>query len=205
MARHPIRLRVSDDLRRSRLTVFFRLLLALPHLVWVTLWSIPAVLAAIASWFVTLFTGRSPLGLHNFLAAFVRYTTHVYAYTWLVADPFPGFLGRPGYPIDVEIDPPEPQNRWVTGFRLVLAIPAFVLTAVLQQVAQVIAFFAWFVALALGRIPAGMRDFSAFCLHYSAQTHGYASLLTDRYPALSMKTDEPVEAAEAQSTDLRSY
>jgi hypothetical protein len=33
VSEHPIRLVVSDDLRRSRLTVFFRALLALPHMV----------------------------------------------------------------------------------------------------------------------------------------------------------------------------
>jgi hypothetical protein len=35
---HPIHLLLSDDLKRSRLTVFFRLLLALPHMVWLSLW-----------------------------------------------------------------------------------------------------------------------------------------------------------------------
>ena len=39
---HPIGLIVTDDLHRSRLTVFFRLLLALPHLIWVSLWGIVA-------------------------------------------------------------------------------------------------------------------------------------------------------------------
>ena len=40
---HPVRL-VGDahDLRRSRLTVFFRLPLVIPHLVWLALWSIVA-------------------------------------------------------------------------------------------------------------------------------------------------------------------
>ena len=34
---HPIALEVADDGSRSRLTVFFRLLLAFPHLVWLGL------------------------------------------------------------------------------------------------------------------------------------------------------------------------
>lgn len=34
-----MRLTVTDDLRRSRLTVFFRLLLAIPHFIWWTLWA----------------------------------------------------------------------------------------------------------------------------------------------------------------------
>ena len=50
------------------------------------------------------------------------------AYLTLAADPYPGFTGRPGsYPIEVEIPEPGPQNRWVTGFRLLLAFPALLL------------------------------------------------------------------------------
>ena len=41
-AHHPIRLVVTDDLQRNRLTSFFRLILAIPHIVWLALWSIVA-------------------------------------------------------------------------------------------------------------------------------------------------------------------
>ena len=75
--RHPIRLVVTDDLQRNRLTVFFRLILAIPHLIWVALWGIVAVLAALANWFATLVKGESPEGLHDFLATYLRYQTHV--------------------------------------------------------------------------------------------------------------------------------
>jgi hypothetical protein len=182
---HPVRLVVTDDLRRNRLTVFFRIILAIPHLIWLTLWSIAAVFAGIANWAVTLIKGVSPAGLHNFLAAYVRYSTQVTAYLYLVADPFPSFSGRSGYPIDVEIDPPEPQNRWKTGFRIILVIPAAILNQVLQYVVQIIGFLGWFVCLALGRMPQGMRDLSAYCLRFQAQTYAYSAVLTDRYPSLS--------------------
>ncbi|HEV3228587.1 MAG TPA: DUF4389 domain-containing protein, partial [Solirubrobacteraceae bacterium] len=62
MNQHPIRLIVTDDLRRSRLTVFFRLLLAIPHFIWLALWTVAALVAAVANWFATLFSGRSPGG-----------------------------------------------------------------------------------------------------------------------------------------------
>jgi len=44
---------------------------------------------------------------------------------------------------------------------------------------------AWFIALALGRVPKGMRDLMAYCLRYNAQTYAYLLLLTDRYPTLA--------------------
>jgi uncharacterized membrane protein (DUF485 family) len=183
---HPVRLVVTDDLRRNRLTVFFRLILAIPHLVWYALWSVVAAFAILANWVATLINGSSPEGLHKFLAAWVRYSTHLTAYLYLVADPFPGFRGRLGtYPVDLEIDGPEAQNRWKTGFRFILAIPALILMSVLQYVIQIIGFLGWFVCLALGRMPQGMRDLSAYCLRFQAQTYAYAAVLTDRYPSLS--------------------
>ena len=194
MNEKPIRLTVSDDLRRSRLTVFFRLLLAIPHLVWLSLWSLAAFFAGLANWVATLLLGRPPEPLHRFLARFVRYVTHVYAYVNLGADPFPGFVGKPGYPIDLEIDPPVRQNRWSVAFRLVLAVPALLLFSVLVfsystyeevggiSLLGVAALLGWFAALARARMPRGLRDLIAYTISYAAQLWGYLLLLTDRYP-----------------------
>ena len=68
-ATHPIGLVVTDDLERSRLTVFFRLLLVIPHLIWLEIWGIAACVVVVISWFAALFTGRVPEGLHSFNAS----------------------------------------------------------------------------------------------------------------------------------------
>jgi hypothetical protein len=186
-AQHPIRLVVNDDLQRNRLTVFFRLILAIPHLLWATLWGVIAVLAAIVNWFATLFTGRSPEGLHTFLATYLRYATHVRAYVLLVADPFPGFTGRLGtYPIDLELDPPEPQNRLTVLFRIILAIPALLLTNILSNLSQLLAVFSWFIALVMGRVPEGLRNFAALALRIETQTFAYLLAVTGRYPSFNV-------------------
>lgn len=184
---HPIRLVVNDDLERTRLTVFFRLILAIPLLLWAVLWAVIAVLAYIVNWFATLFTGQSPEGLHNFLATFLRYTTHVRAYTLLVADPYPPFTGREGtYPIDLEVDPPQRQNRWTVFFRGILALPALLLSNILSQVNQLLAVFSWFIALVTGRVPEGLRNFAALAIRIETQTYAYALLLTGRYPSFNV-------------------
>ena len=177
---------VDDDLRRSRLTVFFRLLLVIPHFLWLYLWGLAFFAVLVFKWLAMLFAGRSERDVQSFAGRWVRYLVHVYAYLLLAADPWPRFSGRAGtYPIDLEIDPPEPQRRLVTLFRVVLVIPAYVFAAVLGTVAQVIAFAGWFVCLALGRMPKGMRDLIAYCLRYQAQTYAYLFLLTSRYPSLA--------------------
>jgi hypothetical protein len=188
--RHPIHLVVEDDLRRNRLTVFFRVLLAIPHVIWLLLWGVVAVLALLANWVATLVKGQSPDGLHNFLGTYLRYQTHVYAYLFLIADPYPGFGGAPGYPIDLEIAPPEPQNRWTVFFRIVLAIPAYIVSSIMSYLNRALAIFSWFVALIMGRVPEGLRNFAAFALRYEQQTTGYAYLLTQRYPSFNVSVTE---------------
>jgi hypothetical protein len=180
---HPVRVVVDDDLTRPRLTVLFRLFLAIPHFVWLFLWSIAVFFVAIVAWFAALIRGRLPDALHRFLAAYVRYATHVFAFVYLIGRRFPGFTGRAGsYGIDLEIEPPAPQSRWKTLFRLFLAIPAFILASALGGVALVIGVLAWWYALVTGRMPEGMRNLGAACLRYAAQTYAYFFLLTSRYP-----------------------
>lgn len=206
---HPVRLVVRDDLRRSRLTVFFRLLLALPHLVWVTLFGTAAFVLAFVMWLAVLFERRAPTALHDFLAGFTRYTVHLTAYLCLAADPYPGFTGGKPYPVDVEIDPPAVQGRWGAGFRLVLAIPAFVVSSALGGsmaigsayggalaggfggLTVVVGFLGWFAALVRGRMPRGMRDAAVYAIGYGAQTTAYALMLTARYPDSTPGQVEP--------------
>lgn len=181
---HPIGLIVTDDLKRNRLTVFFRLLLAIPQGIWLAIWGIAVYIAVILAWFAALFLGRVPEGLHAFIARYLRALTHLTAYSFLLADPWPPFLGEPGYPIDVRIDPAAHQNRLTVFFRSILAIPAFILTYVFRIVNQVVALLGWFYALALGRMNQGMRDISLWLLRYEVQTYAYVMLLTGRYPSL---------------------
>ena len=184
---HPVRLTTAeDDMTRNRLTVFFRILLVIPHYVWLTLWGIAAVLVAIVAWFAALFTTQVPEGLHNFLARYVRYYTHVIAYLVLAGNPFPGFAGAPGsYPIDVEIDGRAPQDRWKTGFRIFLAIPALMVSGGLSGAMFVAAFLGWFAALFTARMPRNLRQAQVLALRYSAQLSAYGLLVTDRYPFAS--------------------
>jgi Domain of unknown function (DUF4389) len=202
VAEHPVRLTVTDDLRRSRLTIFFRLLLAIPHLIWWWLWSIAAVVAAIVNWIATLVAGRSPDALHRFLSAYVRYSTHFFSYLTLAANPYPGFVGDRGYPVDVDVGEREPQRRWVTALRIFLLIPALLLATAFEGsglpfwyreeeqgsfawsggTLLTVAFLGWFACLVLGRMPNGFRDLQAYGLRFMAQLAAYGLVLTDRFP-----------------------
>jgi hypothetical protein len=182
---HPISLSVTDDLSRNRLTVAFRWLLVIPHLIWLSLWGIAVYFAVIISWFATLFAGTTPQGLHDFIAQWLRYSTHVNGYLYFLANPYPGFLGDREYDADLSIAPPAHQNRWVTGFRLILAIPALIVVYFIGILLFFLWIVAWVVGIVMGATPLGLRDLIAWIIRFSQQTNGYLMLLTDRYPSFS--------------------
>jgi len=181
---HTVRLIDHDDLKRSRLTVLVRAFLVLPHLIWLTLYASVALFVALANWIVTLIKGRSPQRMHRWLVRYLRYTVYVYSYLYVLANPYPPFHGdQRSYTIDLQVEGPDDQRRLVTAFRLVLVIPAFVLSWVLSQVLQVIALLAWVIAIFLGRIPRGMEQLGLYCLRYQTQVYAYLLVVTDRYPS----------------------
>jgi hypothetical protein len=187
---HPIQLVVTDDLKRNRLTVFFRILLAIPHFIVLYVWGIVAEIVVFISWFAALITGKVPDGLHNFLASYLRYSAHVNAYMSILADPYPPFSGSAPYPVDLEIAPSEPQSRVTVFFRIIIAIPALIVMYALNILHFVIVFLGWWASLFLGRMPKGLRDTGAWTLRVTLQTQAYLMLLTGQYPQFG-PTPEP--------------
>jgi hypothetical protein len=159
------------------------LLFAFPHIVWLVLWTVLALLAGIVNWLFTLFAGHPWTPLVRFLSAYIRYGTHVAAFLYVVANPFPGFVGAAGsYPVDVDIPTPGRQNRWITGFKIVLAIPAMFLNSAIGWLVFLGSILIWFYSLVLGRAPRGLQRTGAYAIGYGAQLNCYIYALTDRYP-----------------------
>ena len=92
---------------------------------------VAAFVAGFVNWLAVLVQAEVPDSLHDFVASYIRYSTQVGAYVFLAANPYPWFRVQDDYPVDVEIDPPVRQGRWGGFFRLLLAIPALLLAAVL--------------------------------------------------------------------------
>jgi len=185
---HPISVSVAENLERTRVTVLFRPILAIPHFLWLVLWGLAVAFVVFISWFAALFTGSIPGGMHDFIARYVQYTAQVYGYVTFLADPYPGFLGDAPYPVQAHIAPAAPQNRWITGFRLVVAIPALILAQALQDLWFVITLFSWVMILVTGSQPVGLRNIGAWILRFQIQAAGYLGLLTDRYPEFDIET-----------------
>lgn len=89
---YPVSLTLPrPDEPRDRLTIFFRLLLALPHIV--ILWVLGVAWAAttIIAWFAILFTGSYPRTLYEFALDVFRWSTRVEVYLLLLRDEYPPF------------------------------------------------------------------------------------------------------------------
>jgi hypothetical protein len=182
---YPVTLDVDYIDRRSRLTTFFRLLLAIPLFIVGYIYIIGLGLVTIAAWFVLLFTGRWPLGMYNFSAGVLRFTARLNAYTFLAADPYPPFGLAPddAYPARLHVDQPLPKySRLKVFFRVIYIIPAYIVSYVLSILALLAAVASWFVIVITGRQPPGLQNAIVFCLTYTLRTYALMYLLTETYP-----------------------
>ena len=181
---------------RNRLTTFFRLILAIPLVIWLFVYGIVAELAIVVAWFAIVITGSYPRGLYDFVAAFTRFATRTLAYTYLLCDPYPAFGGAddPAYPVRMEFEPLDHYDRLKTLFRIILAIPILILRYVMGLLLEVGAFAAWFVILFTGKMPRGLFDLMVLANSYTARSDSYLYLLTETYPPFQ---DEQTRAAGA--------
>jgi hypothetical protein len=76
---------------RNRLTVAFRLILAIPHLIVLALLGIAGCVVVLIAFFAVLFTGRWPTGLRDFVIGVFRWSIRVQAYLALLTDEYPPF------------------------------------------------------------------------------------------------------------------
>jgi Domain of unknown function (DUF4389) len=174
---------VPGPMRQRRLTVLFRWLLLIPQFIVLWLLGIVTFFAAIAAWFAALVLGRLPRWAADYLSGYVTYSTRVSASLYLLTDRYPPFsFAAPGHPVQVELHPGGPLNRLAVFFRLILAIPAIVVAAVVASGWNVLCFFIWLVVLILGRMPEPLFEATAAIVRYSMRLAAYFLMVTPAYP-----------------------
>ncbi|HEX2392876.1 MAG TPA: DUF4389 domain-containing protein [Solirubrobacterales bacterium] len=93
------------------------------------------------------------------------------------------------YPISYEADfNPEP-NRWTTFFRLILAIPWFVVALFWGLLFVFTHFIAWIAIVILGRYPQWLYDFNSGVVRFGLRTGSWLYLLTDAWPPFGLSDD----------------
>lgn len=193
----------------DRFTTFFRLIWIIPIMI---IWSL---ISAVSSWTVVAETGetitrssggiagglfaatllmivfreRYPRWWFDFAQEFERFGARVGAYLFLLTDRYPSTVDAQA--VHLEFDYPEVAqdlNRWLPLVKWLLAIPHYIVLAVLFLGGIVVSIIAWFAILFTGRYPRGLFDYIVGVGRWGFRVNAYAFLLiTDEYPPFSLR------------------
>jgi hypothetical protein len=207
---YPVSVTVEPVLTgRNRLTVAFRLILAIPHLLLVGgiglgfavhsgrndgvslfggetgLLGFVAYLLAIISWFTIVFTAQHITGIRQFTMFYLRWRVRSLAYLMLLQDAYPPFGDAP-YPAALVItEETGPRNRLTVALRILLLIPHFIVLGLLSIAWWITAVIAWLIILFSGAYPPGLYEFGEGVLRWYIRVEAYLLLLVDTYPPFS--------------------
>ncbi|WP_162891375.1 DUF4389 domain-containing protein [Aeromicrobium sp. A1-2] len=177
----------------ARWRVIGNIILAIPHLIVLSVLQFVAEILGFVAWILGVFTGRVPEGILGFIALYLRYNTRVTTYLLFLKEDYPPFsfdmtLADPGDDPRVRVDfapAIENRNRLTIFFRLFLAIPQFIVLGLISMVLGLVVVIGWFAVLITGRWPSGLRNFVIGMTRWSLRVNSYLYLLTDDYPPFS--------------------
>lgn len=181
----PIQVTIGGPVRQRRLTVAFRVFLALPHALALAGLGLAAAPVALAGWLAALVTGRLPRFAAGFLAGVLRWRTRCLAYCLLLTDRYPPFsladLPAAAYPARLAIRPAR-LSRGAVLLRLVLLVPALAVSVLLWLGLIPAMVVIWLIVAVRGAMPRPAHLALATATQYLAWVGGYVFLLTREYP-----------------------
>jgi Domain of unknown function (DUF4389) len=168
----PVLVSFAGPAPQSRVTVLFRLLMAIPQLIVLWVLGIAAFVVTVIGWFGALFTGRLPVFAADFLTGYLRWLARVYAYLYLLTDVYPPFaLDDADYPVRLAAMPGR-LNRLSVLFRVFLLIPCQIVQVVTGYGAlTVFQFVSWLIVLIKGQLPDTIYQAMSAVLRYQVRGH----------------------------------
>lgn len=204
---YPARIRIDYPERLNRLTTFFRPLMCIPIGIVLSLLTGTGATTmttdtgetvrasgggivgglAVATALMIVVRQRYPRWWFDFARELTRFGARVGAYIALLTDIYPSTVEEQS--VHMEIDYPDVQrdlNRWMPLVKWLLAVPHYIVLAVLAVAAVFGVIIAWFAIVFTGRYPRGIFDFVVGVGRWALRVQAYAFLLvTDRYPPFS--------------------
>jgi ribosomal protein L25 (general stress protein Ctc) len=136
-----------------------------------------------------LFREKYPRWWYDWNLELLRFSNRVGTYLALMNDRYPSTDERQWVHLDFPYpDAKRDLNRWLPLVKWLLAIPHYIVLAVLYLAVVVVVIVAWFAILFTGRYPRGIFDFVEGVIRWHNRVVGYAFILvTDRYPPFSLR------------------
>lgn len=204
---YPVQFNVDYPETSNRLTVLFRIILIIPILV------VLSAVGGASAWFtgdvdtdkfiaanltpfiaggslflapllMILFRQKYPRWWFDWNLNLARFTARVTAFFLLLRDEYPSTDEEQAVHLTIEYpDVENDLNRFLPLIKWILAIPHYILLAILAIMVLVVTVLAWFLILILGRYPQGMFEFVVGVNRWGTRVGAYMWLLTtDRYP-----------------------
>ncbi|MEJ2289937.1 MAG: DUF4389 domain-containing protein [Deinococcales bacterium] len=206
--RYAARLQIDYPERLDRPTSFFRLIWIIPIAIILALLTATGSETVITAtghhvtrntggittglWLATLlmivFRARYPRWWFDFARELARFGARVTAYLALLTDAYPSTVDEQAVHLDIDYpDVEHDLNRYLPLVKWFLALPHYVVLALLWAAAIVVVILAWFAILFTGRYPRALFDYVVGVGRWSLRVYAYAFLLvTDSYPPFSL-------------------
>jgi hypothetical protein len=135
-----------------------------------------------------LFRQRYPRWWFDFAVELGRFGARVTAYLLLLTDIYPSTVDQQSVHLEVDYPDAGRLNRWLPLVKWLLAIPHYLVLAVLALVVVLVTIVAWFAIIFTGGYPRGMFGFVVGVGRWATRVWAYAFLLvTDAYPPFSLR------------------
>ncbi len=184
---YPAQFDVEYTEARNRVTVFFRIILAIPMLVVMGLATAGSQYLSFAVALMLLFRKRYPRVWFDWSLYLNQFSNRVGAYLGLLVDEYPSTTDRQRVTTEAQLDEAS-LKRWMPLVKWFLAFPHYIVLAFLFIAVIVVLSFGWIIILITGRLPRGLFNFVVGVSRWAWRVNAYVSLLsTDRYPPFSLK------------------
>jgi Domain of unknown function (DUF4389) len=204
-ATYPLEYDVDyPDRKLNRLTSAFRLLTAIPIVIVLTaiagfteattggdtttLVASGSAVLFLPPLLMILFRGKYPRWWYDFNVELLRFQNRVGVYVALMDDRYPSTDERQSVRLDVAYPDASGLKRGLPLVKWLLAVPHYVVLAVLYTGAVVAVVIAWFAILFTGRFPRSIFDYLVGVGRWTNRVTAYALLLmTDQYPPFRLR------------------
>ncbi len=181
---YPARLEIDYPDTLNRLTTLLRLILALPLVALLAIMNGTNELIVLPTALLILIRRKYPRWWFEFNLEYTRFTSRINAYLALLTDQYPSTDEEQS--VHIELDYPDAAadlNRFLPIVKWILALPHYIVLALLIILSTLAEVAAWAAILINGRYPRPLFDFVVGVQRWNLRVSAYAFLMvTDRYP-----------------------